>query len=1270
MSPSENPDAEAEPARVPGDGIHLEATASDAARVYQSGRDQHIHHPRGVRDQRAAARDDPVRECPYPGLAAFGPEQAGWFFGRDKLVAELVTRLDQRQHTGGMQLVIAPSGAGKSSLLRAGLLPKLDHAALPGSDRWPKVVLTPTVDPLWVLAANLARLTDTDVLTLVGDLAEDPSRCVAQLADAVRDRADDPHARVVVVVDQFEELFTLCTDDRQRRAFIEVLVRLAGGPTGGGDPIGVVVVGLRVDFYAACVDHPRLRAALQDAPLVVGPMSDEELREAISFPANDVGLAVEPGLVELLLHDLGSTAEIGANGVTSYEAGRLPLLAHALRASWQQRDGSVLTVQGYRHTGHIRHAVATTAEEVYANLDGAGRLLAQSLFLRLTKIGDGTEDTRRRVPRAELLDSGTDPAAAAAVVDAFTRARLLTQQRDTVEITHEVLLRSWPRLREWIDTDRVGRLTQQNLEEAATAWHHHGGDQSLLYRGFQLDTAHNWASTAPHNGLSPTAQGFLTASTRARRRSTRRRTTTIAALATLTLVASTTAVIAVVQRGESVHQRDSAVYSRVLAEADQLRGTDTSLSAQLNLVAHRMQPDDETYTRLLNAENTPLSTPLPPHKDQVSSAVFSPDGHTLATGGKDNTVRLWNVTDPTRPTQLGQSLTTNIHDAVYSLAFSPDSRVLAVAENDKTVSLWNVADPARPIALGQPLVGHRNAVSSVAFSPDGHILATGSADKSVLLWDVTDPTQPKVLGQPLVGPTDIVWSVAFSPDGHTLAVGDSDKSVWLWNITDPTQPKVLGQPLTGGHSNMIISVAFSPDGRTLATGSGDQTVRLWNVADPTQPKVLGQPLTGHTNIVLSVAFSPDGHTLASASGDQTVRLWNVSDPNQPTPLGQPLAGHTNAVASVAFSPDGRTLATGSYDSSVRLWALPDTLLTGHADAVRAVAFSPDGRTLATAGYDRSLRLWNLTDPRGPTPLGGALIGSTAALASVAFSQDGRTLATGSFDQTARLWNVTDPARPKALGQLTSHAGAVMSVAFSPDGHTLATGGYDKAVSLWNVTDPARPRALGQPLKGYGGSVNSVVFSPDGHTLATGGTDGLLRLWNVSDPGRAALLGLPLTGHNNIVWTVAFSPDGHLLASGSGDQSVRLWDVTDPVRPKTLGQLTGHTNTVYSVAFSPDGRTIASGSSDTTVRLWHIADPNHPTALGRPLTGHTNYVYSVAFSPDGHTLASGSADKSARLWEVPVERDIGRICSATRDTLTAPQWQNYVGNGMPYAPPCG
>ncbi len=460
------------PANPDGDGVHLEAAAAGGGTINQAGRDLHVHFGKGTR-RTVPAPDGTDGGCPYPGLAAFTADQAAWFFGRDRLTAGLVSRLDACATGGGPVMVVAASGAGKSSLLRAGLLPKVAAGALTpaGSRHWPRVVFTPGAHPMRAAASALLVVSATGN----GNVPPDPSArdLDGLLAGAVA--AAGPGARAVLVVDQFEELFRLCELEDERGAFISWLWRAARGE-GPGGPAALAACAVRADFYADCTRYPQIRQALQDNQVIVGAMSPEELREAITSPAEAVALDIEPGLTELLLSDLHAGHPPAAAGTRSLAAddgaGRLPLLAHALRVTWQQRHGSTLTVDGYRAAGGIEHAIADSAEQGFASLDRDARSEARGLFLRLVKIGAiSGEDVRRTVPRTVLAG---DSRGAAAVIDAYTAARLLTQSLDAVQITHEALLRAWPRLAGWLDDDRAGQLTRQRTEDDAAEW-----DQSL-----------------------------------------------------------------------------------------------------------------------------------------------------------------------------------------------------------------------------------------------------------------------------------------------------------------------------------------------------------------------------------------------------------------------------------------------------------------------------------------------------------------------------------------------------------------------------------------------------------------------------------------------------------------------------------------------------------------------------------------------------------------------------------------------------------------------
>ncbi|MEV5316805.1 AAA family ATPase [Streptomyces sp. NPDC052687] len=1354
--------------------------------------------PAGETPPEEPAPDLPAAVCPYRGLAAYRLEDARWFFGRERSTEALLAQLRavEDSGTGGLVMLVGASGAGKSSLLNAGLVPALRDA---GARR--VLQLVPGADPLGELCRLVPGL--GDVVAGAPDGADDGPEFARAVREAFAAWAG-PGARPVVIVDQFEETFTLCAEEADRRTFIRLLhaacspdgIDASGGrgdrgrpgepgrPGGSGnhrDPGGLsargrpddrdgsgdsgrrsqpghlglpglpglpglrgrpgdlggpdhparaggpgspasrdtpsgpvdysalgaptgralgnespgapgnpslsspsapahpseraprtpatptepateptpaptppvlVLLGIRADFYDQCLHHPELADALQHRHMVLGPLTTAELREAVTGPAKAVGLELEPGLAELIVREVSSDGPRGA-----HDAGVLPLLSHALLATWQRRKAGRLTLAGYRAAGGIQGAVAATAERAWSGLDPAARTAARLLLLRLVRVGEDTAATRRRGTRRQLAEESADPRKTEESLEALVRARLVTLDADTVEITHEALLHAWPRLREWIDEDRGGNLLRQRLEEDGRAWEASHRDPALLYRGSRLEQAESWAKSAGNTYLTRGAVEFLAASVRLRRRTAWLSRGAVATLVALALVAVGAAVVA-------FQQRDDAVFEQVVAEADRVQYTDPSLSAQLDLVAHRLRPDDAgTNNRLISIVNAPLATPLLGHTGAVYLTSFSPDGRTLATASYDRTVRLWNVADPTRPAPLGAPLAGH-RSWVSSAVFSPDGRTLASAGDDGVIRLWDVRDPAHPRPLGTPLTGHEGTVYLVAFSPDGRTLASASEDRTVGLWDVSDPGRAGRVAE-LTGHRAAVRSVAFAPDGRTLAAGGDDHTIRLWDVADPRRARALGT--LSGHTETVHSVAFSPDGRTLASGGGDDTVRLWDPAGAADTAQLGPPLTAHTGPVWSVAFSPDGRTLAAASADSTASLWNVSDPAYPSQVGEPLAGSSGEMYALGFSPDGRTLATGSGDSKVRLWTVPTSDMIG-----RSGAFRPDGRVLATAARDGKVRLWDVRRPARPVRLGRAFMPGDGGERALAFSPDGHLLAVQTLQRSVHLWDVTDPAHPVAAGPpiaLRTRFASPDALAFAPDGRTLATAYDDRTVRLWNVADPARPVPLGAPLTGHKGYVNALVFSPDGHTLASSSADGTVRLWNVTDPARATRLDVPLTDHRGPINVLAFSPDGSTLAGGGDDDTVRLWDLSDPARgARPAATLTGHTEAVVSLTFSRDGRTLASGGNDNTVRLWDVASPADAAPIGQSMSPNAKTGNFLSFSPAGHMLGVSSGTDTVRLWNLDVDSAIRHICATTRGVLTREKWNEYLPR-LSYDPPC-
>ncbi|EWM18512.1 serine/threonine protein kinase [Kutzneria sp. 744] len=821
------------------------------------------------------APDEPAVEsdAPYLGLSPFRIGDADRFHGRDALLAELREQVAARRFVG----VFGASGSGKSSLLHAGLAAVARDEGVAGDGPQPILLLSPGPHPLEECAVRMAKLTGESAVVLKAEFVDDPAHLHLRIRQAFAGPVD-----LLLVVDQFEEVFTLCTDPVERTAFIRALVAAATA-----EPSRVrVVLGVRADFLGPCGDHPELREALRGGQVLVGPMTADELREAIMKPAATAGCSVETALVVRLVAD------------ASNQPGALPLVSHALRETWRRRRGIAVTLSAYAATGGIHHAIARTAESVYDGFDPEQRDVVKQILLRLTALGETTEDTKRRI----TLDELDDEPAVRAVLDELVRARLVTMDQGTIEITHEALIKHWPRLRSWLAADRDSLRAHRQVADDAAVWESLRRDPDALYRGIRLAQARELADSA----LTTRERDFLAASLAAEsaqqvavRRRIRLQRVLLVVLAALLVITTISTVTAMNANQEIAAQRDVVLAQQVADQAVTLRTDHAALAAQLALAAYRMSPTRHNRDALISA----VAIPLRGHQQDVAAVAFGPGGKLLATAGFDRHALLWDLSNMDHPRQLASIEASK--DTIDAVAVSPDGRLLATGGRDRVVRLWDLSNVAGPVKLAE-LTGHTDNVFSLAFSPDGKLLASGSYDNTAKLWDVATRSELRTV----TGHTDNVKPVAFSPDGRFLATGSDDMTIRLSDVGDAGPATMLRD-----HTDLVDAVAFSPDGRLLASGSDDQTARLWDLSAPGRKPLV---LDGHTDVVSSVGFSPNGRLLATGSYDHTVRLWDVSNPGH-TVESALLTGHTGAVEAAVFSPDGHTLVTASDDHTAQLW---------------------------------------------------------------------------------------------------------------------------------------------------------------------------------------------------------------------------------------------------------------------------------------------------------------------------------------------------------------
>jgi WD40 repeat protein len=1059
---------------------------------------------------------------------------------------------------------------------------------LSGSDRWKYYdPFTPGEHPL----ESLRNAIGGSLLDL--PLESEVERWVEQLAQLI---ASPEHERVVLVVDQFEECFTMCQgseeQDKEREQFFACLL----GAVEQTKNKLCLVLGMRADFLGRCAEYRELAEKIDQHLVTVKPMTRTEIEEAITKPAELVGLQVERALVTKMTGDV-----VGSPG-------SLPLLQYTLTELWNQAQTGAnrdrLQLDSYEVLGGIEATLPKRANEVYQNLPPEQQPVAKRIFLELTQIGE-ISDSRRRVFLEDLINKQHSWELLSEVKDRLVAARLITadaisrkdaanaqkqEQKVLLDIVHESLIRHWQELRQWVEKHQVALEIERRIEAKAREWSSRGktDDPGLLLKGATLTEAEVFLQEYGNLGLlDGVAEEYIKFSQDVRDREEKDKEKQIAQLKRALTESQLREQSARVLNLLPVQPLEGLVLAIQTMGLNLEQLPEEALSSVENLAKHPGKILGVVQASLNEAMTTArVPNTLRGHEDFINSVAISPDGKTIVSGSVDKTLRLWNL----QGNPVGQPFQGH-KGSVTSVAFSPDGQTIASGGSDGTVWLWNLQ--GKPI--GKPFRGHGANVTSVAFSPDGQTIVSGSLDKTVRLWNL----QGKPIGKPFRGHGANVTSVAFSPDGQTIISGSYDKTLRLWNL----QGNPIGEPFRG-HGANVTSIAFSPDGQTLVSGSYDKTVRLWDL----QGNSIGEPFQGHKGPVRSVAFSSDERTIISGSRDKTVRLWDL----QGNLIGELFREHDDSVSSVAVSLDGQILVSGSHDKTVRLWDLRGNPIgkpfRGHDDCVSSVAFDPDGQALVSGSYDKTLRLWNLHD----SSLNQLCQGHENNVTSVAFSPNAKTIASSSWDTTVRLWNL----QGNLIDTYQGHTNTVWSVTFSPDGETIVSGSRDTTVRLWNLQN----NRIGKSFHEHKHSVRSVAFNPDGETIAGGGWDGTVYLWNL----QGKLVGKLFQANKSPVLSVAFSPNGQNLVGGNQDGTVYLWDLLGTSVGKSFQ---GHKSSVFSVAFSPDSQCIASGSKDGTLRLWDLQG----NPIGEPFQGHEGEVNAVAFSPDGQMIVSASSDRTLRLW---------------------------------------
>jgi len=1158
---------------------------------------------------------------PYKGLRDFEETDARFFFGRDRFVDELTAKAAAYPIIG----VSAPSGAGKSSTVKAGLIPKLRI-----DGRHHILKMRPGADPWKALARELAALIHPhmteperiDIHEKIVSKIKSPDR--KESAEALRDYvraalAGDGFAdRIFIYVDQFEELFTLAghknsqhdltVGDKSQSAggskenlpvekpdFRDLMAETA---TLDGDPKIQWCYSIRADFTGKLIPHRAFIDRLGDGEIKLSEMTAQEMRMAIWRPAKElqVQFEVDAETQEDLSDQLADDA--GKN------AGSLPLLEHVLEQLWNRLSDRTVTRAAYDELGGLGGALDKYAEGIAEkHFPGERRMLLRRLFFRLVEPGEASGATRRIVSREELGDEELWESAKTLADARLVVIRGGEGRPDTAEVAHEALLIHWRSLHDWIIENRDFMKWAKAFRVDYDRWVENGRSSEFLLKGGALAAAsrrlEEWADF-----LNPGEREFIKGSSEllAQEDAAKRRQVQRVRTLTILFVVFLAVVTAVAVWGAAAYQRNAAnaaiseahaILQAERAEAERARAEQEKAAAEV--AREKADTDKSVYA-------TAVAGRLVEQGDYLQALLVLRD--VLPRMISDDLrirkeIAFVGLAGAYQAMHENPAILRGHGSPLSGAAFSPDGSRIVTVSDDDAARLWDTRS-GREIAI---LKGHKSLLNQATFSPDGSRIVTASYDDTARLWDAWSGRETFVLE----GHLSTVYYAAFSPDGSRIVTASADRTARLWDVQTGREIAILR-----GHERAVEQAVFSPDGSRIVTASDDKTARLWDVQSGREIAIL----RGHERTVNQVAFSPDGSRIVTASADRTARLWDVQ-------TGREIAilkGHEDAVKWAVFSPDGSRIVTASADKTARLWDVQSgreiAVLEGHQSTVNQAAFSPDGSRIATASDDMTARLWDAQSGRRIEVLKGYEI----AIKQAVFSPDGSRIVTASYADTARLW---DAWSGREIVALEGHQHTVNHAAFSPDGSHIVTASDDDTARLWDVQS-GREIAV---LKGHEGGVNQAAFSPDGSRIATASDDMTARLWDVQSGREIAVL----KGHGGGVNQAVFSRDGSRIATASDDMTARLWDVESG---REIAVLKGHEGGVNQVVFSPDGSRVVTASSDA-VWLWDAQSGREIPVMEQ----HLNVINQIALSPDGSRIVTVSDDKTARLWDVQSGHEI-------------------------------